>query len=102
MFRPTFDVTALGTFSSAACLKWDDRDAALQALSDDSSGQTFAKPLPVMDGGVADNQGFGSLRVALEALRARLLAIWQSLEAEVRQFPVESIGPTGIESPSAL
>lgn len=46
--------------------KWDDRDAVLQALSDDSGEQTFSEPLPLMDGGVADNQGLGSLRVALD------------------------------------
>jgi len=45
---------------------WDDRAAVLKALSDDSGEQTFVEPLPLMDGGVADNQGLGSLRVALD------------------------------------
>ena len=45
---------------------WDDREAVLKALSADSGEQTFAEPLPLMDGGVADNQGLGSLRVALD------------------------------------
>jgi hypothetical protein len=35
--------------------------------------------------------------VYLEALRSRLLAIWQSLEAEVSRFPVGSIARTGTE-----
>ncbi|MBC8355339.1 MAG: patatin-like phospholipase family protein [Planctomycetes bacterium] len=44
---------------------WDDRKTVLSALCNDSADQTFAEPLPLMDGGVADNQGLGSLRVAL-------------------------------------
>ncbi len=45
---------------------WDDRESVLKTLSDESDDQTFAEPLPLMDGGVADNQGLGSLRVALD------------------------------------
>lgn len=45
---------------------WDDRQSVLKALSDESGDRTFAEPLPLMDGGVADNQGLGSLRVALD------------------------------------
>ncbi|MEO8498352.1 MAG: patatin-like phospholipase family protein, partial [Planctomycetota bacterium] len=45
---------------------WDDRQSVLKALSADSGDLTFAEPLPLMDGGVADNQGLGSLRVALD------------------------------------
>ncbi|MDA1050874.1 MAG: patatin-like phospholipase family protein, partial [Planctomycetota bacterium] len=45
---------------------WDDRQSVLKTLADDSEDQTFLEPLPLMDGGVADNQGLGSLRVALD------------------------------------
>lgn len=44
---------------------WPNRSAALQelAVKEDSP---FETPIPLMDGGVADNQGLGSLLVALE------------------------------------
>lgn len=45
---------------------WIDRASVFVSLSDESQQQTFLEPLPLMDGGVADNQGLGSLRVALD------------------------------------
>lgn len=45
---------------------WEDRKSVLTALSAEPGEPTFAEPLPLMDGGVADNQGLGSLRVALD------------------------------------
>ncbi len=45
---------------------WEDREAVLKQLDDESDDKIFSEPLPLMDGGVADNQGLGSLRVALD------------------------------------
>jgi len=45
---------------------WNDQEAVLKALSLESNPWKFSEPLPLMDGGVADNQGLGSLRVALD------------------------------------
>ncbi|MCA9123829.1 MAG: patatin-like phospholipase family protein [Planctomycetaceae bacterium] len=45
---------------------WGDRESVLKTLAEDSGESTFVEPLPLMDGGVADNQGLGSLRVALD------------------------------------
>lgn len=44
---------------------WKDRESVLRSLKENPEDQTFCEPLPLMDGGVADNQGLGSLRVAL-------------------------------------
>ena len=45
---------------------WQDRDAILNQLATDPDETTFVDPLPLMDGGVADNQGLGSLRIAFD------------------------------------
>lgn len=45
---------------------WEDRARVTQQLAEHEQAATFQQPLPLMDGGVADNQGLGSLRVALD------------------------------------
>ncbi len=45
---------------------WDDRESVLERLLVEPNDTTFAEPLPLMDGGVADNQGLGSLRLAFD------------------------------------
>lgn len=45
---------------------WADRESTLQRLVIEPDDKTFAEPIPLMDGGVADNQGLGSLRLAFD------------------------------------
>ncbi len=45
---------------------WLERADALQQLRGFSEDSPFAEPIPLMDGGVADNQGLGSLLAAIE------------------------------------
>ena len=47
---------------------WEDPAAVVADLTAER-GETFRQPIPLMDGGVADNQGLGSLRDSIERLR---------------------------------
>lgn len=49
--------------------RWPNRADALQQLGGAEGDSPFASPIPLMDGGVADNQGVGSLIAAIERRR---------------------------------